>query len=107
MNHEYQIYKLHRLAYFTTGYKYVSRLIAEPSDHEIRVQNLRPGGFVEDESNNTFSVQFTWKAPHFNHSNVDTYTVSYEFYGGYSREQLACSPLTRDGSGCFISELVS
>ena len=78
-----------------------------PEDHEIRVRNLRAGAFIEDEESNTFSVKFSWQAPSFKHSSTDTYAVSYEFDGGYPRNDLSCLPLQRDNKGCSQIGLVS
>ncbi|CAH3043290.1 unnamed protein product [Pocillopora meandrina] len=65
----------------------------ELENQEIQVQNLRVGSFLEDEESNTFSVNFTWEPPPFKFSTVRSYTVSYELYGDYSREELSCPPL--------------
>ncbi|KAJ7358906.1 hypothetical protein OS493_020744, partial [Desmophyllum pertusum] len=74
-----------------------------PTSKEIQVRDLCPKlPFVEDKESNTFSVNFTWQKPSFKHSKPDSYIVSYEFYGGYTRKQLSCSPFARDNerSGC-------
>ncbi|XP_066025560.1 uncharacterized protein [Pocillopora verrucosa] len=77
----------------------------ELDNQEIQVQNLRVGSFLEDEESNTFSVNFTWEPPPFKFSTVHSYTVSYELYGGYSREELSCPPLQMDSRrlGCSKS----
>ena len=79
-----------------------------PENKEIQVANLQSGLFVEDQESNTFSVNFTWKSPSFKHSIAHSYIVSYEFLGGYSRDQISCSPFVKDndGSGCSKSGLV-
>ena len=61
------------------------------------MRNLRAGSFLEDEGSNTFSVNFTWEPPPFKYSAVQSYTVSYEFFGGYSRKELSC--LMADDNG--------
>ena len=83
-------------------------LIKGPDNHEIQVQNLRSESFVKGEEINTFKVNFTWEGPSFKHSVANSYIVSYEFLGGYSRDQISCSPFVKDndGSGCFKSGLV-
>lgn len=82
--------------------------IKGPDTHEIQVRNLRSGSFVKGDEINTFKVNFTWEGPSFKHSVVHSYIVSYEFLGGYSRDQISCSPFVRDndGSGCSKSGLV-
>lgn len=77
----------------------------KPDNQEIQVQNLRVGSFLEDEKNNTFSVNFTWEPPPFKYSTVRSYTVSYELYGGYLREELSCPPFQMDSRrlGCSKS----
>ena len=84
-------------------------LFKELDNQEIQVQNLRVGSFLEDEESNTFSVNFTWEPPPFKFSTVRSYTVSYELYGGYSREELSCPPLQMDSRrlGCSRSGDVS
>ena len=84
-------------------------LFKELENQEIQVQNLRVGSFLEDEESNTFSVNFTWEPPPFKFSTVHSYTVSYELYGGYSREELSCLPLQMDSRrlGCSKSGDVS
>ena len=77
-----------------------------PEDHEIQVRNLGAGVFIEDAETNTFSVIFSWQAPSFKHSSAKTYEVSYEFDGGYPRDDLSCSPLQRDNKGCSKTALV-
>ena len=83
-------------------------LIKGPDIHEIQVQNLRSESFVKGEEINTFKVNFTWEGPSFKHSVAHSYIVSYEFLGGYSRDQISCSPFVRDndGSGCSKSGVV-
>ena len=90
-------------------YFYAFFLFKEPDNQEIQVQNLRVGSFLEDEESNTFSVNFTWEPPPFKFSTVRSYTVSYELYGGYSREELSCPPLQMDSRrlGCSKSGDVS
>ena len=79
-----------------------------PDIHEIQVRNLRSESFVKGDEINTFKVNFTWEGPWFKHSVANSYIVSYEFLGGYSRDQISCSPFVRDndGSGCFKSGVV-
>ena len=73
---------------------------------KLKVQKLRRGPFVENIGTNTFSVTFTWEKPSFNRSDVHSYDVSYEFQGGYPREQLNCSPLVRIALGCSKNRMV-
>ena len=73
---------------------------------KLKVRKLGRGSFVEDKGTNTFNVTFTWEKPSFEHSNVHSYDVSYEFQGGFARDQLNCSPLVRTASGCSMTEMV-
>ena len=80
-----------------------------PNNQEIQVRNLQKGSFFEDQESNTFSVNFTWEGPSFKHSDAHSYIVYYEFFGGYSRDQISCSPLVKDkdSPGCSKSGVVS
>lgn len=82
--------------------------IKGPDNHEIQVQNLRSESFVKGDEINTFKVNFTWEGPSFKHSVAYSYIVTYELLGGYSRDQISCSPFVRDndGSGCSKSGVV-
>lgn len=73
---------------------------------KLKVEKLGHGSFVEDEGTNTFNVTFTWRKPSFEHSNVHSYEVSYEFQGGFARDQLNCSSLVRTASGCLKTRMV-